>query len=326
MAALAVALPAWPSAGAAEATWHIYPLNTGEPASRITSLDGAVWFTTGTSGPSFERISFNGKITPFYTEDLHPGAITSGGGRLFMSSFTLVVNIVAYLPGTRELIVYPAVGPSGDTLISGQLAWAPTGDLWFPERNHIARLEPLGKIVEYATASQPTGALVLGPDKALWYSLSPGLSPVIIARIDPVTFRTSELTLPPDPCDTLGGSTYSLAASPDGYVYAACFNYVSNPTSYFYRIDPRDLRVRTYGPFRLMVYGMAIGPDQNLYLANGYSNALAYFDPRQGIIGYYYTPNGDGVGALTLGPDGNVWALMGETPAIGTLILRRPHP
>jgi streptogramin lyase len=318
MAVLAVALPPWLSAGAAGAQWRVYPLNSAEPATGIAMVDGAVWIT---ADASLERISFDGKITPINTEDLYLYNITSGGGRLFMSSFTLVVNLVAYSPLTRELIVYSAVGPSGDELVAGQLAWAPTGDLWFPEQEHIGRLEPLGKIVEYATASPPTGALVVGADKALWYSLNG-----IIARIDPVTFRTSQVALPPDSCNSVEGSTYSLAASPAGYVYAACFNNPYSPTSYFYRIDPRSLRVRSYGPFLVRVYGMAVGPDENLYLANGYPNALAYFDPRQGIIGYYYTPNGDGVGALTLGPDGNVWAAMGETPAIGTLILRRRHP
>jgi streptogramin lyase len=325
MAALAIALSPCSSAAAPIPVWHIYSLNSKQPASEITSLDGAIWFTTGlccASAPSFGRISFDGKITLFSTEDLFPYEITSGGGRLLMTSFSLVANIVAYSPVTRELVVYPAVGPSGDQLQGGQIAWTATRDIWFLEHSHIARLRPAGNIVEYATSAQPTGALVVGPDKSLWFTLDPG----IVARIDPVTSAMSQFTLPADSCNSTVGSTYSLASGTDGDVYAACFRNPYSPTSYFYRIDPGDLRIRRYGPFEVRVYGLAVGADANLYVADGYPNALAYFDSRHGIIGYYYTPNGDGVGALTLGPDGNVWMVMGETPAIGTLILRRRRP
>lgn len=92
----------------------------------------------------------------------------------------------------------------------------------------------------------------------------------------------------------------TLAAGRD-FVYGFCGNY-------FLRIDPKTLHVRSYGPFKTNFYGMVVGPDGIVYFAVGFPNVLGVFDPRRGVIQYDYTPNGDGIGAVVIGPTGTCGA------------------
>jgi streptogramin lyase len=147
--------------------------------------------------------------------------------------------------------------------------------------------------------------MTLGRDGRIWYSDPPG-----IGSVDPRTGRTRFVKLPFEVSECAPG----LATGADGAIYAY-------ECGYFERIDPRSGKGRAWGPYATPFYGMVGAPDGNVYFAPGYPPALGEFNPREGALIWNYSPNGDGAGAVTVGPDGNIWSVMGPHWAIGTFIL-----
>lgn len=150
----------------------------------------------------------------------------------------------------------------------------PDRSLWFTERfvHRIGRFDPLTRaIAEYPVPGATNGPdnLIVGSDGTLWLAWSDAGSEKI-GRINPTTKDvTAEYTIPSSIAGTLGDVLTSLTMAPDGSVWFAMVTI--------------DLRLYTY-------VGGKIGQ----------------VTPT-GAIAMYPLPQQSDLGAVVVGPDGNLW-------------------
>ncbi len=297
--------------------WRTFPISQSQSIAQdiATGPDGAIW-ASNTTPPGLLRVTMSGASSLVSLPFVVPGALTSGSDKRLW--FTDVVgggvfDIAAYDLRTHVLTAYLAGGASGDDIIAGSSLVSASGWMWFCEEYHVGamRVSGRGRVREIRYPQAPSGSgfggpsMTVGRDGRIWFSDAPG-----IGSIDPRTGSTRFVDLPVEVRECAPGLTTGV----DGAIYAY-------ECGYFERIDPRSGKGRAWGPYSTSFYGMAAAPDGNVYFAPGYPLALGEFNPRRGALVWNYSPNGDGAGAVTVGPDGNVWSVMGPHWAIGTFIL-----
>ncbi len=303
--------------GGSPPNWRTFSISQSQAIAQDIAVgpDGAIW-ASNTTPPGLLRVTMIGASSLVSLPFVLPGALTSGtDGRLWITNVIGggVFDIAAYDLRTHVLTAYLAGGPSGDDILTDSSLVSAAGWMWFCEEFHIGamRVSGRGRVREILYPHSPSGSgfggpsLTVGRDGKVWFSDAPG-----IGSIDPRTGSTRYLDLPVEVRECAPGLTTGV----DGAIYAY-------ECGYFERIDPRSGKGRAWGPYRANFYGMAAAPDGNVYFAPGYPPALGEFNPREGALVWNYSPNGDGAGAVTVGPDGNVWSVMGPHWAIGAFIL-----
>jgi streptogramin lyase len=298
--------------------WRIFeaPESQGIAMDIASGPDGAIWASNATP-PGLLRIGMDSGISIVPLPFAAPGTLTAGtDGRLWLTDFIGggVFDIAAYDLRTHVLTAYLAEGKSGDFILEGSSIASVDGWVWYCEEYHVAAMSVSGRrIREYPYPSQPSGGifggpyLTIGADHTIWFSDGTGLG-----RLDPRSGKSAYVPLPV----AVNQCTPVVTTAADGAIFAY-------ECGYFERIDPRTGKGRAWGPFVTRFYGMAAGPDGNIYFAPAYPAALGSFNPRNGALSLNFSPNGDGAGAVTVGSDGNVWSVMGARWAIGAFILNR---
>jgi len=222
-------------------------------------------------------------------------------------------------PTVTEYHPQPIVGVS--LVDAGSIVDGPDGALWFPEPggvgNHVGRVTTAGSFTAFAIPGHTNGdtRIVVGPDRALWYTEWAGGDYNAVGRIT-TAGAADDIALPS------GSAPRGIAVGPDGALWIAAYGSGS-----VLRLDPASRQlasfplppdaphpqvvaadpggsgvwVSTVQAGRLLhlasdghvvtdtatpfeVSAMAVGPDRRLWLAGGSWNALATIDPTSGAI------------------------------------------
>jgi streptogramin lyase len=322
--------PAIRQLGGNPLNWRTFPAQVTSPLLDIApGPDGAVWATSqDPNPPGLFRVGMNGVSSFAPLVDTRLTSIGLGPDkRLWMVSVEPLL-ILAYAPKTRELTAFNSRPPSLDFPFYTELVAGADGNVWYTEYCHLANITPHGQITEFAYPAPPgctyplSSSLTKTSDGKIWYVV-PGSQRV--GWIDSVSHAIKDYPLP-----ATIGTTFSLATGTDGNVYLAGSTPLPFAATTFVRIDVKTLKITAYPTtYNFVVDDLAAGPDGLIYFAPsylpsyppGYPNALGAFDPSNGSFTFRYPPNGDGTGAVTVGPDGNIWSVMGPTPAVGVYIL-----
>lgn len=312
--------PAVRQLGGSPLNWRTFPANVTYPLLDISrGPDGAMWGTSRTP-PGLFRVGMNGATSFAPLPDTMPESLGVGPDRrLWIISFEPQF-LLAYAPKTRELTAFYPYGQSGDYPTYSDMIAGADGNLWYTELSHLANITPRGKITEFAYPTLPgygSSSLTSTPDGKIWFT-EPDDTPPRIGWIDT---RSHEIKDYPLPATVSYQSDLSLTVGTDGNIYLAASSHAYFYPTTFVRIDAGTLKMTTYPMYSFVVYDLAAGPNGLIYFAAGYPNTLGAFDPVSASVTFEYTPNGDGTGALAVGPDGNIWSAMGPTPAVGVFIL-----
>jgi eukaryotic-like serine/threonine-protein kinase len=122
--------------------------------------------------------------------------------------------------------------------------------------------------------------------------------------------------------DAFSTAPVSVAAAPDGYLYAAAFEYRVGDESHrmITKLDPAGETVATFGPYGMkpgeFLYpaSIAVGPDGSVYVLDSETHKVQRFDADGNFIRAF---GGRGVGqgtftdprTVAVGPDGKVYVL-----------------
>lgn len=245
------------------------------------------------------------------------------------------------------------------------LVFGPDHNFWLAGQGAVARVTPTGQETDFSIGPSDIGAsgITNGPDGNIWfgvcqqYGLSGG-----IGRMD----LAGNFTYFPSSCQT------NIAVGPDGNIWTSYLGDVTvtdlggkqlhdyktggvqvyamltapDRAVYLTQLTPNgqelvrialDGNITHYSGGRM--FGMAIGPDGNLWIANPNNNStVTQFDIAQQQFGQVLQgPTGLGSSMLT-GPDGNLWAtaarsvdayiiqLMATNPKTMTLLKQQQAP
>jgi virginiamycin B lyase len=165
--------------------------------------DGALWFTTGLAGAgAIGRITTSGTVTTYTDPGIdEPTGITAGpDGALWFVNSASKANPAAGSIG--RITTAGAVGNyalPGITHLSGITA-GPGGTLWFTgtdpqQAESVYKMTTSGAVTEYVNPGLGevggsylgNGAIVQGPDDAMWFTDYGGSQFAIIGRLSPAT-------------------------------------------------------------------------------------------------------------------------------------------
>jgi streptogramin lyase len=227
----------------------------------------------------------------------------------------------------------PATSDAGAVSVApGQIVAGPDGNLWFnlaypvgwvpgsasPWGNGIGRMTPDGGVVEFAvTAGSGPAAIGVGPAHDVWFA-------EITGSVGRVTFDAgtdrpviTEYALPID------SEPNGVAAGPDGTVW---FTDYANNAVVRVATDgavlgsipiPIENSVGTSGP-NAIVAGPS--PVNVMSIAEGIGALGAVRAADAGSVAEYPIPSGlPSIGALAVGPDGNIWFTDAGNNAIGRI-------
>jgi virginiamycin B lyase len=147
-------------------------------------------------------------------------------------------------------------------------------------------------VTEYATSSGGAGAIVTGPDGALWFTEGAGIGRITTAG------SLTEYHVPPD----TSGSLLSITSGPDGALW-----YVETFNNKIARITTAgvvtEFPIPTSGT---NPWGIASGPDGAVWFTEQYANIGRI--TTAGVITEYPIPTSNPQpGGIIAGPDGALW-------------------
>jgi streptogramin lyase len=304
-------------ASACDSLGSYYEPSPGPP---VSGPDGGVWFTFNdngveevgrwgvpvaypycltTYGLDGMRAQFlaGGADGSMWFTDAGPGAATGAIGRLN--------------PETGQ------VSSFSSGLIDGshpwQIALGPDGNMWFTDEGAqaIGRVTPMGQISEFtAGINQNTilEAITAGPDGNVWFTAdSPDVGDGSIGKITP----SGDITI--YPIGTGFSNPAGITAAPDGNIWFTT-SYRADDNSptleVIGRITPAgQITLFTSGvPVGINLGGIVIGPDGNLYAAQG--STMLKVSTNGQVLGPIMNA-GDSPGFLAVAADGNVWGAGG---------------
>jgi streptogramin lyase len=304
-----------------------YSARSAAPARRVLRVSLAVAAALATvplAAPAFAAAGPGTKF-PLPAADAFPTSIVTGAdGNLWFVESGKIGRI-----STAGRLLNEYALPAGHNAKS--IAPGPSNTLWFtePSNGRVGRISAAGtttgKIDEFLLAGNSTYGtpinqpqqIVAGPDGQMWFTqtiFSRSLARPVGGKIDSVDAAGNiqvRVTLPT-------GSTKATTAVPDPIVLGP------GGTVWFADIRlARVEKVTTGGDLSIVTSlsagspaAMAFGPEGNLWLTANYSapsGSLLYRIGQQGqvlrttSVPPDSTTNGNSVGAIAAGPDGNMW-------------------
>lgn len=221
-----------------------------------------------------------------------------GGGDFDYNNNKYIVGVVT----TKGAITFHDI-PSGDYINYGGLTLGPDGNVWYIEQAHIAKITTTGTITEFAypsgATSNPHGGVTSGPDGNVWFT---EYANNIIGNINPTSKTIKEFSLS---SQGLSCNPTSIITGADGNLYFVCNG------SYLGQITTAGVAKVFFDAFGVSYFSQALqlGPDGNIWFANGYGNYISEFNPSNISFTTYVPPYGSGTTyEIVLGPDKNFWA------------------
>jgi streptogramin lyase len=254
---------------------------------------------------SFSLANVGGENVTLFFGVESPGSGTSLEQRIAGVSTPLAPN-----PNPHVVAEFPT---------SGKPFWitsGPDGNMWLTEQtpSFIGRLTLTGSLTEFATPtanSEPSG-IVAGVDGNLWFGESAGgvLSAGKIARMSPDGKTVTEFAGAGPAAPIL------LIDRGDGFIWYTESTSVGNIS---FLIKASGLTGSLGGGSFPFSYGIAAGPDGNLYITNSDDGKI---ERQAGIGGMYQwlqlSPMAE-PGQIIVGPDGNLWFTETVASKIGRL-------
>jgi streptogramin lyase len=154
----------------------------------VVGPDGNLWFVELSNIEGFfslQEISPAGQVTPIYPFaglDFRPGNLVRGPDKtvwvIERSNGDQLGTKIGYFPSPGILTEF-SLAPVGTSVSS--ITAGPDGNLWFTgyqgatpstRTGFIGRFTPTGAVTTFSQGAWLPGAIVLGPDHALWFNES----------------------------------------------------------------------------------------------------------------------------------------------------------
>jgi virginiamycin B lyase len=272
--------------------------------SIVAGPDGALWFTQDYPEAGIWRITTAGEFTEFRSPGVGNTVYIAKGpdGALW---FTQVFSTIGRIDTAGSFTLFPG------TASTAGIAAGPDGAIWFTTVitnssffYQIGRLATNGSVSFFPlpgpaniNASGAPGAIVSGPDGALWFTLPDS------SRIGRIT-TSGSVTEFPIPSGRRPGS---IIAGPDGALWFTEGTAIG--------------RITTSGAVTEFpvpdVSSITAGPDGALWFTESFLNKIGRMTIT-GVVSEFSTPNPPG--DITTGPDGALW-FTESSGAIGRLAL-----
>lgn len=272
-------------------------------AGIIAGPDGNMWFIDENAG-ELVRLSMNGAIKEFPMNGFLGGsaiALTVGADQRFYvaNESSKIVRV------TTSGIVRAFTNKSGDDTALGDIALGPDGNVWFPERAHLATIDRAGKITEFPYPSgfgvpNQVGTIATGADHNLWFTES-GDNALVRFVIPTHTFTEFKI---------------ATQCSPAGPIKAKDNNLWFTCTVSTEQVG----RITTSGNIKLFPGGGAFSGEETFQIATlGADGEPWYSSPNtetifrintaNGTVTSFSPPfvNGERPDSVAAGPDGNIW-------------------
>src|SRR5579863_1958634 len=310
------------AATAAASSWKIFPISgvfaTSGGAAASTN---ALWFTARgtlvkmTPAGTYQTFALPG--------DFDPTALATGSnGNVYTTACCTLSGDYAVLITTPAGATQSFVPASQDGVNDG-LAADRSGNMWFTEFAHVAKITASGSITEYPL-SLPNGLLsnnvesiALGSDGRMWFPINNNNeSPYngYLAAIDPSNGNVTQYPVPcfdPEP----------VVSGDDGNLYAGCRVPFSTKVNI--------LRMSTSGATKVITdpYGMTFGGNILVAVPTGiffvtftggaHPDSLGFLNTSNDRIVDVVQPSSAGdLSALVHLPGGRLWALSANEDAL----------
>jgi streptogramin lyase len=301
---------------------EIHTYSGGQFPFGITSgSDGNLWFVQ-TGDDQIDSISPSSDAISGYSYTLTSAAYASGivsdnNGNLWFTQEE----------GNQVGELNPTTGSTTEfaTPTSNSGAWGialgANGNIYYAEFGHpnigyvgewIGVVDTSnGQIKDYATPSAGSFPYEIVDDPFggdLWFTET---AVDKIGRFDPQTDAMSEYSIP-----TANADPQAIAVDPSGNVWFTEYN--SAQIGYLSPNEPNE--IQSY-PVAYTPDGIVADSSGNIWVSenNNYNFTLDEYNPSNGaLINQYSVPSGHQAGALTIGPDGNIW-FADSSGNIGTL-------
>ena len=279
------------------------------PGSIVAGPDGALWFTQDFPEAGIGRITTAGVFTEFHSSGVGNtlDIVKGPDGALW---FTQVFSTIGRIDTAGSFTLFPG------TANTAGIAAGPDGAIWFTTVitnssffYQIGRLATNGSVSFFPlpgpaniNESGAPGAIVSGPDGALWFT-RPDSS--MIGRI------TTSGSVTEFPIPSRRRPAY-IIAGPDGALWFTEGTAIG-------RITASGAVTEFPVP---AVSSMTAGPDGALWFTETFLNKIGRIT-LTGALSEFPTPNAS-PGAITAGPDGALW-FTESSGAVGRLALS-PQP
>jgi len=300
-------------------------------ATIIAGADGNIWFDEasggGTGGPTIGRLTPQGQVTIFRASEAVNNLVagsdgniwfTEGGSASASPDQALTIPEVGRLTPSGALSEFPIPSLFGYAWASPGPLIAGAGGVLFATSSQysyagmVAKVTPSGEISGTLFGPSPSNinvdSMVAAPDGSTWL-LQTGSGTSEVGRISP-TGTVSEFPTNPWTPD-------AIAVGPDGQIWVTGASSQGN-TGVLSRISPSG-QITNFNPNATGYGGASIAgrggdliasPDGNLWMDE--CGGIGQVSP-QGQVAWLLTEScPTGTSALTVGPDGNIWAIVGN--------------
>ena len=186
----------------------------------------------------------------------------------------------------------------------------PDGNLWFTEfgANRIGKITTSGSITDYPAGGNGPYNLAVGPDNNIWYTLqtSNKIGMINLTTFAVATYSTN-LTTSADPTGITAGRDGNLWFTETGNGVQSYLGQITTGgtiTQYAYNDG-------TAGD---SAFDIVMGPDNNLWFGGYIASEIGKFEPTPGVGSQFtfYSVAPSASGAITVGPDGNLWVAFSD--------------
>ncbi|MFM9018962.1 MAG: hypothetical protein ACKORG_05890 [Actinomycetota bacterium] len=237
-----------------------------------------------------------GEVRSFSVGHDLSGAVSGPDGNLWMLDTTNDRLLRMTLSGEASYVTVPDAGTGLVGLTAG-----PDGNLWTtaPGANLLIRVTPEGQVTSFPLT--PLGGSVFkgiatGPDGNLWVGMTD-------TSVSPLANHFARVST--------SGTDGAFFTAGTGWFMTGIVSATSG-VYFVHNTGAAVGRVQSDGTFTTVpgagvTYGVAEGPDRQVWTADYFTNALRAWTPGAGSSSSYGTAGGSFADALAAGADGNVW-------------------